>query len=217
MRWTLGAVLLIASGCAEASFFPGSGPRLPPNKASAPWADQDKALQAVQHFELRTAPLVSERGGHLRVVLETQDPKVNAEARREERDWGIIVYGGMLRHPRIGEAELTLVLCHELGHHLGGEPTAARGGWSACEGQADYWSTHGCFQRVRPGDDARAAALRLTELYATMSGGAFPSHEAKDETVRARTWFGYPSPQCRLDTLLAGLAGRARPRCWMGP
>lgn len=217
MRWTLSIAVLIMSGCAGASFFPGSGPRLPPTKARAPEADHDKAAQAIQHFELQTASLVSARGGHLHVVLEADDPKVNAEARRMERDWAIIVYGGMLRHPQIGNAELTLVLCHELGHHLGGAPTAARGGWSACEGQADYWSTHACFHRVLPNDDAQAAALRLTELYASMSGGAYPSRDAKDETIRERTWYGYPSPQCRLDTLLAGLAGRPRPRCWIGP
>jgi len=217
MRWTLSTALLIVSGCAWASFFPGSGPQLSPSKYSGHLPDHDKAAQTIQNFELQMAAPVSLRGGRLHVVVEADDRRVNAEARRMEPDWSIIVYGGLLRHPNIGEAELTLILCHELGHHLGGTPTAARGGWSACEGQADYWSTLGCFSKVRPGEDARAAALRLTRLYATMSNDGHPSLDSKDEVRRPRTFFGYPSAQCRLDTLIAGLENKRRPACWFVP
>lgn len=210
-------VLLIVSGCAEASFFPGAGPQLSPRKTGKSFPDHDKILQAIGHFELQMAPAVSLHGGHLHVVHDTSENRVNAEARRQGKDWFIVVYDGLLRHSSIGPAELTLVLCHELGHHLGGPPTAARGGWAACEGQADYWSTLDCFGRLRPTDDARGTALRLTELYASFSGGAFPRLDCHDSARVSRTFYGYPSPQCRLDTLVAGVAAAPRPECWYVP
>lgn len=214
MRLGMAATLLIVSGCAWASFFPAEGPKVASNKASDSLFDHDKAAGLLQSFELLMAPAVSTHGGTLKVVLDDGDARVNAQATREGTTWSIVVYRGMLEHPKIDEAELGLVLCHELGHHLGGAPTAARDGWAACEGQADYWSTLNCFKAFRPNDDGQQVALRLTELYASMGHGASPSLECRDEQRPPRTQFGYPGPQCRLDTLVSGLVGGPRPACW---
>ena len=217
MRWSLFVALLIVSGRAQASFFPGDGPGIPPTNASVGLLDHDKAAATLQSFEELMAPAVLQRGGRLHLVLEPENPKVNAQATREGKEWNIIVYGGLLRHPDLGEAELDLILGHELGHHLGGTPTAARDGWSACEGQADYWSTLACFQKLRPHDDGTLVALQLTQLYASMGHGATPGLDRREELPAPRTFYGYPTPQCRLDTLVAGLSGQPRPACWFGP
>jgi hypothetical protein len=43
---------------------------------------------------------------------------------------------------------MTLIICHELGHHVGGFPfvsgTPFGGYWAATEGQSDYYSTQVC-------------------------------------------------------------------------
>lgn len=211
--WMLIALLLPLDETL-AAFFPGSGPQVPMKKSAASILEYDKAASNLLAFELEMSPLALQQGGHLHLVLEPDNPSVNAMAKRDGDDWNIVVYGGLLRHPAIHEAELTMVLCHELGHHLGGSPTAARDGWSACEGQADYWSTLACFGAIRPHDDGVNTALTLTQLYSSMGGGATPSLECQGSERPPRTWYGYPSPQCRLDTLLAGLQEGPRPRCW---
>lgn len=214
MSWKLLFTSLALLAHAEASFFPAEGPAASTTKGRNSGEKSEKALSLINSFETQMAPLVSSRGGQLRLVVELENTKVNAEAIRLKDDWMIVVFGGLIRHPRVTEAELLMVLCHELGHHLGGSPTAARGGWSACEGQADYWSTQSCFLSLLPREDAVQVALNLTRLYATQTSGAMPELTCRDLHRPPRTHFGYPSPQCRLDTLVAGLAGEERPGCW---
>lgn len=57
----------------------------------------------------------------------------------------------MIRHPLITKDGITLVLCHEIGHHLAGKPTQKIRiffpSWAAAEGQADYFSTLKCMRK----------------------------------------------------------------------
>jgi hypothetical protein len=48
-----------------------------------------------------------------------------------------------------------LVLCHEMGHHLGGAPksTVYFKRWVSYEGQADYWGALKCFRTLFKEDD----------------------------------------------------------------
>lgn len=197
---------------AQASFFPqNSLESLQKIKTSTPTKHK---LDLLSSFERQMAPLVKARGAHLKVILDESNNTVNATAKREDQDWQIIVYKGLLSHPMLSEKEITLILCHELGHHLGGNPTAARGGWASCEGQADYWSTHSCYKLFHDDFEGRQAALNLTSMYALITNSAHPSLESREEKKPIRTLYGYPSPQCRLDTLLAGFGKAPRPMCW---
>ena len=206
------ALLLLAWALtAQASFFPDGGPRL---KAQKLFVDPQRAQVAerlLTNFHQRLAPLVNAQGAQLVVIPKWEDERVNALASRVPGVWKIEVFGGLLNHPELDDDELTLVLCHELGHHLGGTPTASRQGWSACEGQADYWSASACASLLH---DPESTALRLTRMYASQAGGSWPDLALSDETRVDRTFYGYPKAQCRLDTLLAGLKGMDRPACW---
>jgi hypothetical protein len=148
------------------------------------------------------------------VIPEWNNLRVNALASRQEHIWEIHVYGGLLSHPELTEDEVTLVLCHELGHHLGGKPTASRGGWSSSEGQSDYWSGQFCANLLEKPEES---AEKLTRLYTETSGGSLPRLTEKEMKVVQRTFFGYPSAQCRLDTIIAGMKGWERPFCWYAP
>ncbi|MCK6597189.1 MAG: hypothetical protein L6Q37_02395 [Bdellovibrionaceae bacterium] len=57
------------------------------------------------------------------------------------------MFGGLARHPLMTAEGLLLVLCHEIGHHLGGYPTYT-GRTLSTEGQADYFSTSKCARTI---------------------------------------------------------------------
>ncbi len=108
------------------------------------------------------------------VVLESQDPKVNAELTKHESSLTIKVWGGMLNHRFISDETLLLLLCHEIGHYLGGPPTKAKGGWSSTEGQADYYSSFQCARDVGLDEVSfYESALNLTRIYASATFSAF--------------------------------------------
>lgn len=99
------------------------------------------------------APVVKAHGGNLVVNRLWKDSTVNASATQDTfgNGWRLNMYGGLFRRPEMTVDGFALVLCHELGHHLGGYPyypdsfTAA---WAADEGQADYFATQVCAKRV---------------------------------------------------------------------
>lgn len=82
-----------------------------------------------------------------------QEPTVDAFATRDDNNNPVVVInGGLARHPQMTKDGFLLIVCHELGHHLGGAPKILRGnsglrGWSSAEGQADYFATTKCLPR----------------------------------------------------------------------
>ncbi len=151
----------------------------------------------------------------LTIRLEALNPKVNAETLKQGNQLTIEVLGGMLRHREMNQNVMLLLLCHEIGHFLGGPPLKSRNGWSSVEGQADYYSTAICIKNFNLGQtEFYDAVLGLTKIYAGASREGMSSLEGSDPTIVERINYGYPSVQCRLDTLLAGWMGQARPRCW---
>ena len=149
------------------------------------------------------------------IRLETLNPRINAEIVKENTLVSIVVWGGMLSHPKMNPATLNLLLCHELGHFLGGEPLKSRTGWSSTEGQSDYYSTFGCLKDLGVNEEQFLnAAVALTSIYAEVGRQSPPRLDVCDQTIATRMNYGYPSIQCRLDTLVAGWNELARPKCW---
>jgi hypothetical protein len=151
----------------------------------------------------------------LLVQFQPLNPRVNAEILKQEKQIIIQVMGGMLKHSRMNELSFKLLLCHEIGHLLGGPPLKSKGGWSSTEGQADYFSGLSCARQLGMGEESfMKAALDLTAIYAEVMKEPYPRLDRCDERRVERTHFGYPSAQCRLDTLMAGWYGQSRPSCW---
>ncbi len=88
------------------------------------------------------------------INIDWKNDRVNAHATRDKKKNLIInLLGGMVRHPEMTEDSLLFILCHELGHHLGGAPKKFRGrsnkrGWSSIEGQADYFAASKCLPKI---------------------------------------------------------------------
>jgi hypothetical protein len=105
--------------------------------------------------ERAMSPLVKDLTGKKLIVNNKwSDPTVDANATRDENLNPVInINGGLARHPQMTRDGLLLLICHEVGHHLGGAPKSFRGnttvrGWSSAEGEADYFAVTKCLPRV---------------------------------------------------------------------
>ncbi len=95
-----------------------------------------------------------EKSKKLLINLEWENERVNAHCTLDDYDNPVInILGGMIRHPEMTRDGLLLILCHELGHYMGGDPKKFRGrstlrSWASVEGQADYFATSFCLPLV---------------------------------------------------------------------
>ena len=148
------------------------------------------------------------------IKLEAHNPRVNAEITKADRTIVLSVWGGMMGHPLMNPDTFLLLLCHEMGHVLGGPPLKSRTGWSSTEGQADYYSGQ-CVRALGMEETAfLEGALNLSKIYAQVTNQPEPDYSRCDESTVSRTNYGYPQVQCRLDSIIAGWKGAARPGCW---
>lgn len=99
----------------------------------------------IEEFIKVNKPLVEEKGFELVIENKWDNPVVNANTYVKGKKWIINAYGGLARFEGMTSDAYTMVLCHELGHHLGGFP---KRGWASNEGQSDYYATSKCFPRM---------------------------------------------------------------------
>ena len=91
------------------------------------------------------------KGQPLTVVKAWESPEVNAYAYLGHyRDVRYVkIHGGLARHAELTEDGLAAVVCHEIGHHIGGAPLKEDvNTWAAAEGQADYFTTLKCLRKL---------------------------------------------------------------------
>lgn len=180
--------------------------------------------------------LAAANGRKLEFYTDYDEDWAQAFARRWETDQ-VIVYGGASGLSGGSEDSFALILCHEVGHLYGGEPYSDDHNKLAVEGQADFWSTRECFKRVVGKLSVKVAsesslkyckgevvcartvdaALVVTAFYADNRSLVHPKLETPDLSVAEATNRTHPLPQCRLDTLRAGLEFLIRPLCWYKP
>ncbi len=116
--------------------------------------------QAIDKVEALYRPVIESKGAKLRINRQWSNERVNASATRtiDDKIWIIYLFGGLARHPEITSDAFTLVICHELGHHLGGAPKKKRGEpaesfWASTEGESDYFATLKCLRKIFENDD----------------------------------------------------------------
>lgn len=111
------------------------------------------------------SPIVARHGGKLAINGDWKGEKPNAAASQRGGSWQVKITGGLARHPDLTGDAFTLILCHELGHHLGGfaiapGTTPMERAWAANEGQSDYFSTQVCARKLWAPDFAANAEFR---------------------------------------------------------
>lgn len=114
-------------------------------------------------------PVFEFMGVKLTPQLKWSDPTVNASAQQfSPTDWRINMYGGLARRPEVTQDGFALVVCHELGHHLGGFPFYGEAQWAAAEGQADYFATQSCAKWIWSHDTEKNQQARLSASLKTL-------------------------------------------------
>lgn len=201
------------------------------NKRAATGISEETFNKVIDSVESFYKPIVTAKGATLKTNRLWTNGTVNASASQSGHVWTVNMYGGLARYSGMTQDGFALVMCHELGHHLGGFPKIQ---WAANEGQADYFSTMKCFRRVYEADALTPptiptvvktacskehhsqqeidlcsreslAGLDLAKALNSMSGGTtVPAFTTPDQAQVSTTDDEHPEAQCRLDTYFAG-------------
>ena len=107
-------------------------------------------------------PIVSKLGGQLVINALWTNDTVNANASRSGTTWTVNMYGGLARRAEVTTDGFGVVLCHEIGHHVGGYFFYSGTDWAAAEGQSDWYATQACARRLWAADTAKNAEFRNT-------------------------------------------------------
>jgi hypothetical protein len=134
----------------SSGFLPENDMNIPVGYKSAGGISEAEFNAVIDKLEAIYAPIVSNMGGRLNIARKWDDGTVNASAMRLFGSWNVNMFGGLARHNAITSDGFALVLCHELGHHIGG---ASKVGnflqrWASNEGQSDYFATLKCLRRA---------------------------------------------------------------------
>lgn len=151
--------------------------------------------------------IVNSHGGSLELERLWDDSTVNASARQDGDSWKVTMYGGLARRPEVTEDGFAMVICHELGHHLGGFPFKGER-WAASEGQSDYFAAQACARRIWGQDYAVNAAFRdvAPQIVRDRCDSAFS--DASEQDLCYRTAIAGQS----VSTLLATIRNQKPPR-----
>lgn len=95
---------------------------------------------------------------------------INAQALRLANKQLVTIYGGLALHPRLGSDGLTLIILHEVGHHLAEGCRSKRDPSLACECAADYWAVTAGLTNLRLRTDrSLQVQVAVQELDAVLS------------------------------------------------
>ncbi len=235
VRTAIAALSLVGTATvAEASFLPPNNLHLQDtNRAANMTQAEFNAIidEAVAYYE----PLIKQNfNAKFTVNRRWTDSTVNASATQFFGTWTVNMYGGLARRPETTPDGFALVLCHEIGHHLGGYPFSSS--WAADEGSADYFSTISCARDLwRDQKEKNALSRELIAEYPkslcdaqwsneddqnlcyrsmlggqslgkllAALGGTKADFTTPDKSVVKSTNHAHPAGQCRLDTYVAG-------------
>lgn len=146
-----------------------------------------------------------------------------------QNKYRLMILGGMTRSRAFTKDAYAAIICHELGHLLGGEPRQhiKDSEWASAEGQADFFAASQCLPKYfrsigmsnnldidkrveKSGNDFANLAMSVTNG----KGETFIRKKvlmpAVNETITER----YPSLQCRYETYRNN---KQRSTCWFKP
>lgn len=135
---------------------------LPPNNLylEDDMSRKDSNITEAQFNEITDAvagryrSVIASHGGILVTEKLWEVSEVNAKATQDITPngtlWRVTTYGGLARRPEVTPDAFAMVVCHELGHHLGGFPFYHQTllDWAATEGEADYFAVHYCAREM---------------------------------------------------------------------
>lgn len=133
---------------AHESCIPTNSVRIPISYSKSINAMEEAAFnKAIDDIEKIYAPIIKEEyKATLKVDRKWSDETVNAYAQQSGKTWSVAMFGGLARHEAITMDGFRAVVCHEVGHHVGGAVKKGMS-WASNEGQADYFATSKCLKK----------------------------------------------------------------------
>lgn len=206
MRKLVPMVFSILAASTAANAFTGEKTFMPPNNL-----DQEELTGGLTEQQFNAvidrvntfyAPIVQSFGATLQWDRRWTDNTVNASADQPTpTTWRVHMYGGLARRPEVTEDGFAMVVCHELGHHLGGYPYVQD--WAADEGESDLHATMACANKVF-GTNLELAANATADLPQDMKDKCDAAHTAQGD--REICYRGIVAGKSLAD-LLAALGG----------
>ena len=140
----------------------------------------------------------------------------------------LVILGGTARIKEMSQDAFAALICHEIGHVIGGAPYQSIKGadWASLEGQADFFAASTCLPRYFASLGAQSLEIRErteTAGYHLFLGLKQYSSETKNQAlIRGKkplpkvesTTQSYPSVQCRYETFRNP---SKRSSCWYAP
>ncbi len=180
--------VLACSEDGRSGFLPENDLNIPVGAKTVGGITEPQFNAVIDKLETIYAPIVSNMGGTLRINRKWGDGTVNANATRAG-SWVVNMFGGLARHQTITEDGFALVLCHEIGHHLGGAPKVAGflNRWASNEGQSDYFATLKCLRKAFLNDKNSTIVRKLNAPAALTQAcaKAWPNKDDKAICVRS--------------------------------
>lgn len=113
---------------------------------------QEESKKLIDKIMRVYKPIFETHFAKLNINLNWDDSFSQGYAWRDQAEWNVQISGGLIRSKKMTPAGLVLVICHEIGHHIGGAPKFDNG-WSSVEGQADYYAVSKCFRNLADKDE----------------------------------------------------------------
>jgi len=133
----------------DGGFLPENDWKIPVDSKDAKGLTQAQFNQVLDGIAAVYRPIIQARGGVMEINRKWDDPTVNASTSRIGNRYIFNMYGGLARHAAITQDGFALVMCHELGHQLGGVPKyGGYNSWASNEGQSDYFANLKCLRKV---------------------------------------------------------------------
>lgn len=198
MKLLLGVLFVIsfastAYSCSEngkGGFLPKNDLYIPANLKTAGGITQAQFNDVISKIETIYSPVVKRMGGNLKIERLWDDGTVNANASRPSSStWLVNMYGGLARHSTITTDGFALVLCHELGHQIGGAPKVNRffNTWASNEGQADYFAALKCLRETFLNDDNESIIATLNAPKIVVDKCAVSHPDKRDQAICIRS------------------------------
>ncbi len=161
---TLTAPTFACDELGKTGFMPENNLRISKWDKATNGMTKERFDSVIDRVEAAYNSVVKSKGGTLQVNRNWDDDTVNAYAQRTGGTWQVSMFGGLARHQLVTDDGFMLVVCHELGHHLGGAPKKGSwsGSWATNEGQADYFGAMKCMRRVLEKEDNVGIVDKMT-------------------------------------------------------
>jgi hypothetical protein len=161
----------------------------------------------------------------LSLDLQWESPFLGAGVTFHEEALRLVVFGGTARIKNMTVDAFAALICHELGHVLGGPPYQSIPGseWSSAEGQSDFFAASQCLPRYYQalGLAANATAAQVGNAayqlfsslrpYSPLQKEALERRKRQLPEVAGTLRNTYPSLQCRYQQYLEP---QRRSSCW---